>query len=353
MTTGLESASAVAAWIAIHPQAPIGASAGGRLGRAETANRAPRRDTAQPRSRPLPNAGPRRYLQIVFVAVALWAMDAVAQFHAGAQAAGLEHAAAIVSIGRDLGDRVAVTMNHWLAGHPLAAAAAASYYIVLHGLVTGIAGIVLLRRRHPAFRLHRNVLLAATAMGTVVFWLYPVAPPRMLPGYHDIAATAVPFFSQVLESKASNQFASLPSLHVATALWVAVATQALVRRPALRAALWAYPALTVLDVLATANHYMLDVLTAPALLVLAYAAPRLRTLVRSRRRTAPRDTASVTSMPRTRVALSCPAPPGKFHPTCPPSGDAQPGNAAITYRANRHALGEGLRHEPGRAPVSW
>src|SRR5262245_44680489 len=347
MTTGLESASAVAAWIAIHPQAPIGACARGRLGRAETANRAPRRDTAQPCSRPFANAGPRRYLQIVFVAVALWAMDAVAQFHAGAQAAGLEHAAAIVSIGRDLGDRVAVTMNHWLAGHPLAAAAAASYYIVLHGLVTGIAGIVLLRRRH------RMVLRAATAMGPVGFWLYPVAPPRMLPGYHDIAATAVPFFSQVLESKASNQFASLPSLHVATALWVAVATQALVRRPALRAALWAYPALTVLDVLATANHYMLDVLTAPALLVLAYAAPRLRTLVRSRRRTAPRDTASVTSMPRTRVALSCPAPPGKFHPTCPPSGDAQPGNAAITYRANRHALGEGLRHEPGRAPVSW
>ncbi|HEY3034401.1 MAG TPA: phosphatase PAP2 family protein, partial [Streptosporangiaceae bacterium] len=137
------------------------------------------------------------------MAVVLWAMDAVGQLHAGAQAAGLKHAAAIVSIGRDLGDEVAVMMNHWLAGHPLAAA---SYYIVLHGLVTGIAGIVLLRRRHPAFRLHRSVLLAASAMGTIVFWLYPVAPPRMLPGYSDTAATAVPFFSQVLASKAANQF---------------------------------------------------------------------------------------------------------------------------------------------------
>jgi hypothetical protein len=233
----------------------------------------------------------------VFVAVALWAMDAVGQFHAGAQAAGLKHAAAIFSVGRDLGDGVAVTMNHWLTEHPLAAAAAASYYIVLHGLVTGIAGIVLLRHRHPAFRLHRNVLLAATAMGTIVFWLYPVAPPRMLPGYSDTAATAVPFFSQILASKAANQFGSLPSLHVATALWVAVATQALVHRPAMRAALWAYPALTVLDVLVTANHYMLDVLTAPALLVLAYAAPKLRMLVCRRRGTAPRDAVSVISIP--------------------------------------------------------
>lgn len=85
----------------------------------------------------------------------------------------------------------------------------------------------------------------------------------MLPGFHDTAAAAVPFFSRILESKAADQFGSLPSLHVTWALWVAVASQALVRHRALRAALWAYPALTVLDVIATANHYMLDVITAP------------------------------------------------------------------------------------------
>jgi hypothetical protein len=83
----------------------------------------------------------------------------------------------------------------------------------------------------------------------------------MLPGYHDTAATAVPFFSHILESKAADQFGSLPSLHVTWALWVAVASQVLARHPVLRAALSAYLALTVLDVLATANHYTLDVLT--------------------------------------------------------------------------------------------
>jgi hypothetical protein len=34
---------------------------------------------------------------------------------------------------------------------------------------------------------------------------------------------------------------------------------------------WLYPVATVLDVLSTANHYMLDVVTAPAVVVLAYA----------------------------------------------------------------------------------
>jgi hypothetical protein len=92
----------------------------------------------------------------------------------------------------------------------------------------------------------------------------------MLPGYHDVTAAAVPLFSSLLESKAADQFASLPSLHVTWALWVAVATAALVKHPALRAAAWIYPALTVLDVLATANHYWLDVITAADVLALAY-----------------------------------------------------------------------------------
>lgn len=102
----------------------------------------------------------------------------------------------------------------------------------------------------------------------------------MLPGFHDTAAAAVPFFSRILESKAADQFGSLPSLHVTWALWVAVASQTLVRHRAVRAALWAYPALTVLDVIATANHYLLDVITVPGGLVLAYAIARLPALRR-------------------------------------------------------------------------
>jgi PAP2 superfamily protein len=93
----------------------------------------------------------------------------------------------------------------------------------------------------------------------------------MLPAYHDTAASAVPVFSGVLENNAAAQYASLPSLHVVWALWVAVAASALLRHPALRAAVWLYPAATVADVLATANHYLLDVITAPAVLLLAYA----------------------------------------------------------------------------------
>jgi hypothetical protein len=102
----------------------------------------------------------------------------------------------------------------------------------------------------------------------------------------------MPAFSSVVEPNGSAVYASLPSLHVAWGMWAAIAGTALVRRPALRALLWLYPAATIADILATANHYLLDVITAPGLLLLAYvlalAVERARWRVVARRRAAAR-----------------------------------------------------------------
>jgi hypothetical protein len=212
-----------------------------------------------------------RYLQIIPVGLVLWGLDMADRFRSGAALAGLAHAVVINAISLRLGGGFADQMNDWLAVHPAAATVAAWYYVAVQAAVTAIVGLLLIWRRVPAFRWHRNALIAGNVIGLVVFWLYPVAPPRMLPGYHDVTAAAVPLFSSLLEGKAAGQFASLPSLHVTWALWVAVAAAALTRRPVLRAAVWLYPALAVIDVLATANHYWLDVITATGVLALAYA----------------------------------------------------------------------------------
>ena len=57
---------------------------------------------------------------------------------------------------------------------------------------------------------------------------------------------------------------------------------ALARRPLLRAAAWLYPVATAADVLATANHYLLDVITAPGVVLLAYAIAFLPRFARRR-----------------------------------------------------------------------
>ena len=256
---------------------------------------ASQRNASRPRLALVPavarRPGWRKYAQLVPVAILLWALDAVDRFRAGAQATGLLHAAVIDRISDRAGGTAALVMNRWLAAHPLPAGAAAAYYIVLQVLITGIVGVLLLRSGIASFRLHRDALIVTGVIGLVVFWLYPVAPPRMLPGYHDIAAATVPFFSTMLESKAADQFAAFPSLHVTWALWVAMALRAMLRRPLWRILVWAYPALTALDVLATANHYMLDVIAAPVVLLLGYAtAAALAAVARRRARHAKRAT---------------------------------------------------------------
>jgi hypothetical protein len=229
-----------------------------------------------------------RYTQILPVGLLLWGLDDVARFRAGAAYAGMRHAAVVNSISNAIGGPSAHLMNDWTVAHAAAALASTWYYIIFQGAVTGIVGIVLIWRRAPTFRLHRNALIAITLLGLVAFWVYPVAPPRMLAGYHDVIAIAVPAFTSLVETNGAAQFASLPSLHVAWAIWVAIALCAVVRRPLLRAAVWLYPVATVVDVLATANHYLLDVITAPGLLLLGYAIALAPALVRQVRHLPPR-----------------------------------------------------------------
>jgi hypothetical protein len=211
-----------------------------------------------------------RFVQILPVALLLWGLDDVARFRTGAASAGLQHAVVVNGLSGPLGGEYGHLMNDWTVVHHVAALAAAWYYILFQGAITGVVGIVLLWRQAPTFRLHRNALIGMTLVGLVAFWLYPVAPPRMLPGYHDVIAIAVPAFTSVVETNGAAQYASLPSLHVAWAIWVAIAACAVVRRPILRAAVWMYPVATTADVLATANHYLLDVITAPAIVLLGY-----------------------------------------------------------------------------------
>ena len=233
-----------------------------------------------------------RLAQIIPIGFVLWGLDDAASLRAGAAADGIRHAGTVNAVSLDVAGRFPLVMNNWLTTDHLGALAATWYYIVMQGALTGVLGAFLIWRRPPTLRLHRNALIAITAVGLVAFWCYPVAPPRLLPGYHDIVASTLPAFSSAVEPNGSAVYASLPSLHVAWGMWAAIAGAALVRRPLLRALLWLYPAATIADILATANHYVLDVLTAPGLLLLGYgiavAAEQARARLVSRRSARPR-----------------------------------------------------------------
>ena len=99
------------------------------------------------------------------------------------------------------------------------------YYDNAHFVVTlGLLGW-LWWRRADIYRPLRNSLVLVNVLGFVVFWLYPVAPPRMLGGFTDVVASSHAFGSWHTGALASdaNQLAAMPSLHIAWAAWCTLA----------------------------------------------------------------------------------------------------------------------------------
>jgi hypothetical protein len=56
----------------------------------------------------------------------------------------------------------------------------------------------------------------------------------------------------------SNQYAAMPSLHTAWSLWCALAVVNVVRRRWIKVMAAGYPVLTVIVILGTSNHFLLD-----------------------------------------------------------------------------------------------
>ncbi|MGI8422346.1 MAG: phosphatase PAP2 family protein [Gaiellaceae bacterium] len=139
--------------------------------------------------------------------------------------------------------------------------------------VVGLAMLWIYFRRHDAFARFRNTILLANVLGLVGYILVPTAPPRMFSSFGFLND-----HRDGVVTLAANPYAAMPSLHAADALIVGVALALLCRsRPA--KAFWVlWPAWVWFCVMATANHYWVDVLAGNLVAVLAAALIFRRTI---------------------------------------------------------------------------
>ncbi len=204
---------------------------------------------------------PRWWTQALLMGVVWWSYDAINNLAPLRGAAALAHGAAILRIETTLHLDAERGLNHWLASHLLVGRWMGDYYNLAHFGVT-IGVLLWVWWRHPPrYRALRNGLLGINFIGFLIFWIFPVAPPRMLSGFTDVVAVAHSFGAWSTGSLASqaNEYAAMPSLHVAWALWCALAVWSVRKDQTARIVAAGYAAFTCLVVLATANHYLLDV----------------------------------------------------------------------------------------------
>jgi PAP2 superfamily len=177
--------------------------------------------------------------------------------------------------------------------HPLVVQGLDLYYASLHFPVLIACLIWLFTRYRRQYRHVRTTLVLFTASCLLVQFI-PVAPPRMLAG-DGMVDTAMQYGQSVYGSVAgfnADQLSAMPSVHVGWALLVALVVVQ-VSRSRWRWLALGYPALTVLAVVVTANHYWLDGIAAAlilALVLLVQRASRVTAgrLTAGRRRGGPR-----------------------------------------------------------------
>ncbi|MEU1200556.1 phosphatase PAP2 family protein [Streptomyces sp. NPDC005813] len=150
------------------------------------------------------------------------------------------------------------------------------WYASLHYLVTPVLLVWLFRSRTAHYRAARTWLMASTFIGLIGFTLLPTCPPRLLSEGHGFVDTMAQYSSYGWwggEASAprglggmTNQYAAMPSLHVGWALWCGVMLWRHGRTPLARLAGVAYPLLTTIVVMGTANHYFLDAVAGAAVM---------------------------------------------------------------------------------------
>ncbi len=147
-------------------------------------------------------------------------------------------------------------------------------------LVALLAVWLFIFHRHAYYRT-RNAFLASGAIGVVIYWLFPVAPPRLVPfaGFIDTMAAFDRFGYNAQETQAFvNPFAAVPSLHFGWSLLLGLVVAVVGRHPLAIAFGIAWPIAMFFSVVMTGNHFILDAvfgaLVAFAGLAIALAAER-------------------------------------------------------------------------------
>jgi hypothetical protein len=123
------------------------------------------------------------------------------------------------------------------------------------------------------YSIARNALFISAAIGLPCFALYPMAPPRLLPdlGFVDtLAKYQMVNYNSSLSAILVNQYAAMPSFHFAWTLLVGIATICIAKAWWLKLAGILLPLLTLVSIIATANHFILDAIAGAVVTGLSY-----------------------------------------------------------------------------------
>ena len=178
------------------------------------------------------------------------------------EVAPFDHAYQLIRIQEALSIFVEATVQQWFLPSHLAIQLFDIYYGTVHFVVPPLVLILLWRRDRLRYTRMRNAAGFMLVLAFAGFALWPLAPPRLLPPSYEFVDTAATIGGMgPLDRgnlKDDNEVAAMPSLHIGWSTWCALAVLPVLRRRRTKVLIVAYPFVTMLAVVVTANHYLLD-----------------------------------------------------------------------------------------------
>jgi hypothetical protein len=220
----------------------------------------------------------RDLIEAVLIASAFLAYFGVRGAVVDQPEAAYRHALSIIDIQRSLGFFWEDSMNRWVENKEFIAQVMNLSYFYLHFPLIIVFGIWVYYFRREKYTLQRDAFLLSGAIALVIYWLYPVAPPRDLPELaarfdpnapvyvHGFVDTLQKYLGYAYDSESTrafvNPYAAMPSLHFG---WDLLLGLAIIWSFWGQRWLWimapigiSLPVLQVFSITLTANHFFLD-----------------------------------------------------------------------------------------------
>ena len=179
----------------------------------------------------------------------------------------------LIELEQNLGFYWELEMQSWILDHYWAIKVMNWVYFWGHMPLVILFAFWLYIWHRRAYRLSRNAFLASGAIGVVMYALWPVAPPRLIPdaGFIDTMALydRVGYNAQETEAFV-NPYAALPSLHFGWSLLLGFVVFRVTRFPPLKVLAVVWPVAMFFAIVMTGNHFIIDAIAGAAVSFLGF-----------------------------------------------------------------------------------
>lgn len=214
--------------------------------------------------------------EVVLVGLAYFAYMLIKRFiESGGESQALAHGAQVVAFEKSLGIFWEPALQDWVARNSRIAIVFLNWaYIFTFFPIIITAAVFYYFKDRPRYHYYRGIVFFTFLFALIVFAAFPLAPPRFMDGIgivDTIQQYGPSWYGNRNQTFYYNAYAAMPSLHFGWTVLFGVLFFRSKRRPYLKVVGIAYPALTLLAITATGNHYFIDAIGGAVVVLVSYA----------------------------------------------------------------------------------